>query len=175
MLCTSESASLNAMALLGSTSELNRFNYQDLVTATASAPTHGLPGKRSPMAGDEACGRVGSIQASIPESSVQLQPLDMTKLGSKTDRMDMDSVMIESGVESDDGMIGSNSTGNHACPECGKRYSTSSNLARHRQTHRSVTDQKARKCPHCDKVYVSMPALSMHIRYVVILQLPLSV
>ncbi|PIK38372.1 putative zinc finger protein [Apostichopus japonicus] len=52
----------------------------------------------------------------------------------------------------------------HVCPECGKRYSTSSNLARHRQTHRSVTDQKAKKCPHCDKVYVSMPALSMHIR-----------
>lgn len=24
----------------------------------------------------------------------------------------------------------------HVCPECGKKYSTSSNLARHRQTHR---------------------------------------
>lgn len=52
----------------------------------------------------------------------------------------------------------------HHCPECGKRYSTSSNLARHRQTHRSVTDKKARKCPHCEKVYVSMPAFSMHVR-----------
>ncbi|XP_054164836.1 protein escargot-like [Oppia nitens] len=52
----------------------------------------------------------------------------------------------------------------HVCPDCGKRYSTSSNLARHRQTHRSVTDKKARKCPHCDKVYVSMPAYSMHVR-----------
>ncbi|GAB6026235.1 hypothetical protein CHUAL_012444 [Chamberlinius hualienensis] len=50
------------------------------------------------------------------------------------------------------------------CPECGKRYSTSSNLARHRQTHRSMEDKKARKCPHCDKVYVSMPAYSMHVR-----------
>lgn len=26
----------------------------------------------------------------------------------------------------------------HVCPECGKKYSTSSNLARHRQTHRYV-------------------------------------
>ena len=52
----------------------------------------------------------------------------------------------------------------HVCPECGKRYSTSSNLARHRQTHRSVNDKKARKCPHCEKVYVSMPAYSMHVR-----------
>ena len=52
----------------------------------------------------------------------------------------------------------------HICPECGKRYSTASNLARHRQTHRSVNDKKARKCPHCDKVYVSMPAYSMHVR-----------
>lgn len=52
----------------------------------------------------------------------------------------------------------------YACADCGKRYSTSSNLARHRQTHRSVCDKKARKCPHCDKVYVSMPAYSMHVR-----------
>lgn len=52
----------------------------------------------------------------------------------------------------------------HNCPECGKKYSTSSNLARHRQTHRSLLDKKARRCPHCDKVYVSMPAYSMHVR-----------
>ncbi|XP_071082514.1 transcriptional repressor scratch 1-like [Haliotis cracherodii] len=53
---------------------------------------------------------------------------------------------------------------NYICVDCGKRYSTSSNLARHRQTHRSVNDKKARKCPHCEKVYVSMPAYSMHVR-----------
>jgi len=53
---------------------------------------------------------------------------------------------------------------NHVCVDCGKRYSTSSNLARHRQTHRSFNDKKARQCPHCNKVYVSMPAYSMHIR-----------
>lgn len=52
----------------------------------------------------------------------------------------------------------------HVCPECGKKYSTSSNLARHRQTHRSILDKKARRCPHCEKVYVSMPAFSMHVR-----------
>lgn len=54
--------------------------------------------------------------------------------------------------------------GDHECPDCGKKYSTSSNLARHRQTHRSLGDKKARRCPHCDKVYVSMPAFSMHVR-----------
>ncbi|XP_060534575.1 zinc finger protein SNAI3-like [Cylas formicarius] len=60
---------------------------------------------------------------------------------------------------------GSSSDSNdHECSECGKRYSTSSNLARHRQTHRSPADKKARRCPHCDKLYVSMPAFSMHVR-----------
>lgn len=69
-------------------------------------------------------------------------------------------------IESPVSEIGSNEVTSemHTCADCGKRYSTSSNLARHRQTHRSLGDKKARRCPHCDKVYVSMPAFSMHVR-----------
>ncbi|XP_051963930.1 transcriptional repressor scratch 1-like [Xyrauchen texanus] len=58
---------------------------------------------------------------------------------------------------------GPNEGPRHTCNECGKTYATSSNLSRHKQTHRSIDSKMARKCPTCNKVYVSMPALAMHI------------
>ncbi|RCN50717.1 zinc finger, C2H2 type [Ancylostoma caninum] len=45
------------------------------------------------------------------------------------------------------------------CDQCGKSYATTSNLSRHKQTHRPLDSEHAKQCPHCDRVYVSMPAL----------------
>lgn len=46
--------------------------------------------------------------------------------GAEDEHCDDDGEQVAEGDESDI----------HVCPECGKKYSTSSNLARHRQTHR---------------------------------------
>lgn len=54
----------------------------------------------------------------------------------------------------------------HKCPDCGKSYSTCSGLSKHRQFHCAAGDgpRKSFSCKYCDKVYVSLGALKMHIR-----------
>lgn len=73
----------------------------------------------------------------------------------------------DSGSSSGDSIVASGSRPRrplkHTCSECGKSYATSSNLSRHKQTHRSIDSQGAKKCPTCGKAYVSMPALAMHV------------
>ncbi|CAD5207759.1 unnamed protein product [Bursaphelenchus okinawaensis] len=55
------------------------------------------------------------------------------------------------------------STSRHVCSECGRSYATSSNLSRHKQTHRPLDSPYAKPCKFCGRVYVSNAALGMHL------------
>ncbi|CAG2101275.1 unnamed protein product [Medioppia subpectinata] len=50
------------------------------------------------------------------------------------------------------------------CTDCNKSYSTFSGLSKHQEFHCSTQTKKAFSCKHCEKVYVSLGALKMHIR-----------
>ncbi|XP_023290766.1 zinc finger protein SNAI2-like [Orussus abietinus] len=61
----------------------------------------------------------------------------------------------------------SGSSPRYQCPDCGKSYSTYSGLSKHQQFHCAAAEGQAKKsfsCKHCEKVYVSLGALKMHIR-----------
>ncbi|XP_067135630.1 zinc finger protein SNAI2-like [Centruroides vittatus] len=50
------------------------------------------------------------------------------------------------------------------CADCNKSYSTNSGLSKHRQFHCVTQNKKSFSCKYCEKVYVSLGALKMHIR-----------
>lgn len=56
----------------------------------------------------------------------------------------------------------------YQCPDCSKSYSTYSGLSKHQQFHCAASAgsqaKKSFSCKYCEKVYVSLGALKMHIR-----------
>lgn len=52
----------------------------------------------------------------------------------------------------------------YQCLDCNKHYSTQSGLQKHQEFHCSTQIKKTFSCKHCEKVYVSLGALKMHIR-----------
>ncbi|XP_052859737.1 fez family zinc finger protein erm [Anopheles cruzii] len=118
--------------------------------------------KKARKARTVSCASTGSCMESAgPPEDQELAPCPTPDGGSDSGLGGGDQLGPKS---SGDETVSGSSDDVHTCPECNKRYSTSSNLARHRQTHRSLEDKKARRCPYCSKVYVSMPAYSMHVR-----------
>lgn len=112
-------------------------------------------------------GHPNPIAIETEDSMLSISESESTEcdVNQKTIKDKLDSTPLNDSIDASDLINEMNGVDDiHTCPECGKKYSTSSNLARHRQTHRSLLDKKARRCPHCDKVYVSMPAYSMHVR-----------
>lgn len=52
----------------------------------------------------------------------------------------------------------------YVCTACSKSYSTFSGLSKHKQFHCNQDIKKEFSCKYCDKTYVSLGALKMHIR-----------
>jgi len=107
----------------------------------------------------------------IQEAPMDLSTQSRTTMKSGTTPCHQDSYSPSPSNLSDFMPIHSSSVGQtpspppeYSCHDCGKHYSSSSNLARHRQTHKNTSDDTKRSCPHCDKVYVSTAAFSMHVR-----------
>ncbi|XP_011504747.1 PREDICTED: protein escargot-like [Ceratosolen solmsi marchali] len=55
----------------------------------------------------------------------------------------------------------------YQCPDCAKSYSTYSGLSKHQQFHCAAAEGQTKKtftCKYCEKVYLTLGALKMHIR-----------
>ncbi|XP_055680835.1 protein escargot-like [Lutzomyia longipalpis] len=71
-------------------------------------------------------------------------------------------------IKKDSEKSSANGAPRYQCPDCGKSYSTFSGLSKHQQFHCPAAEgnqaKKSFSCKNCDKVYVSLGALKMHIR-----------
>ncbi|XP_010127753.1 PREDICTED: protein snail homolog Sna-like, partial [Chlamydotis macqueenii] len=50
------------------------------------------------------------------------------------------------------------------CAQCAKAYSTFAGLSKHKQLHCDTQARKSFSCKYCEKEYVSLGSLKMHIR-----------
>ena len=100
--------------------------------------------------------------ASLPDQVTSIKSFSLSSLlppSSSIKSFTVDSLHQSDGRS----RLASSSRQKHACTECGKHFATSSNLSRHKQTHRLVSPETAKACHICHKLYVSMPALAMHV------------
>jgi len=139
-------------------------NIQLTPSSTPSPPPAHLSPTPTDLPGYLSSG-VNSISVPPPQES----PLDLRVVSRKLEYPPVldqrrDSIGTDSGesVESESYYSEEERKPAYSCEECGKGYSSSSNLARHRQTHKP--DQAMKNCPHCAKEYTSPAALAMHMR-----------
>uniref|UniRef100_A0A182J3G9 Escargot/snail protein homolog n=1 Tax=Anopheles atroparvus TaxID=41427 RepID=A0A182J3G9_ANOAO len=149
------------LAGAGAAAEL--YTYDDLISSDGRSKNRKKPSKDATSHSPAGPATSG---ASANPAKAHLRPAPSSKGAEKdsesvTSEQDLDATAGDGSNAA--GAGGSNGKGKFKCPECGKQYATSSNLSRHKQTHRSLDSQSAKKCVTCGKAYVSMPALAMHL------------
>lgn len=132
------------------------------VSVKLSESTSDIEDLSSPASGSSGCEESGTESSSLlhhhsPPSALLLQR------SSKKSGSSASSTSSASSASS----TSAGTTARYQCPDCHKSYSTYCGLTKHQELHcaaQQAANKKSFSCKHCEKVYVSLGALKMHIR-----------
>lgn len=134
-----------------------------------TCPTIQRPVARSyaPWGSPDHCGLspTSSLGSGSLRSPPPVTPEDLSSPGSDSGRSSAGSTSAGTIGQKID--KGNSASPRYQCPDCGKSYSTYSGLSKHQQFHCAAAEGQTKKsfsCKYCEKVYVSLGALKMHIR-----------
>ena len=147
------------------TSPRVQWSSESAVALKLSESTSDIEDLSSPASGSSGCEESGTESSTVLHHHHHHSPPLLSH--QRSNKKSGSSASSTSSSASSASSTSAGTTARYQCPDCHKSYSTYCGLTKHQELHcaaQQAANKKSFSCKHCEKVYVSLGALKMHIR-----------